>query len=134
MLEQGPDFWHWFDTTQFSYHCVHPKHAKMFSIQILLHFSQIVLRVCTLVLFISSVLVILTSLINPRRVRRRVTVVVLCVCVCLCVCLSETLTVIGRTSQTLLQRWSIIVDERHKRCDSDGQLLWTNVTNAVTTE
>ena len=26
MLEQGPDFWCWFDTTQFSYiyHCVHP--------------------------------------------------------------------------------------------------------------
>ena len=30
MLEQGPDFWCWFDTTQFSYHCVHPIHAKMF--------------------------------------------------------------------------------------------------------
>ena len=43
----------WFDSTQFSYHCVHPIHAKMFSIQMLLHFSQIVQRVCTLVLFIS---------------------------------------------------------------------------------
>ena len=52
MLEQGPDFCRWFDTTQFSYHRVHPIHAKMFSIQMLLHFSQIVLRVCTLVLFI----------------------------------------------------------------------------------
>ena len=51
-MEQGPDFWCWFDTTQFSYHCVHPIHAKMFSIQMLLHFSQIVQRVCTLVLFI----------------------------------------------------------------------------------
>ena len=54
-MEQGPDFWCWFDTTQFSYHCVHPIHAKMFSIQMLLHFSQIVQRVCTLVLFILSV-------------------------------------------------------------------------------
>ena len=51
-MEQGPDFYCWFDTTQFSYHCVHPIHAKMFSIQMLLHFSQIVQRVCTLVLFI----------------------------------------------------------------------------------
>ena len=54
-MEQGPDFWCWFYTTQFSYHCVHPIHAKMFSIQMLLHFSQIVQRVCTLVLFILSV-------------------------------------------------------------------------------
>ena len=52
MLEQGPDFWRWFDTTQFSYHCVHPIHVKVFSIQILLHFSQIVPRVCTLLFFI----------------------------------------------------------------------------------
>ena len=51
-LEQGPDFWCWFDKTQFLYHCVHAIHAKMFSIQILLHFSQIVPRTCTLVLFI----------------------------------------------------------------------------------
>ena len=55
-MEQGPDFWCWFDTTQFSYHCIHPIHAKMFSIQMLLHFSQIVQRVCTLVLFISLAL------------------------------------------------------------------------------
>ena len=33
-MEQGPDFWCWFDTTQFSYHCVHPIHAKMFSINV----------------------------------------------------------------------------------------------------
>ena len=73
VLEQDPDFWCWFDKTQFLYHCVHPIHAKMFSIQILLYFSQIVPRVCTLVLFI-----------NPWRacVQARVTVVVLCVCVC----------------------------------------------------
>ena len=32
------------------YHCVHPIHAKIFSIQMLLHFSQIVPKVCTLVL------------------------------------------------------------------------------------
>ena len=55
MLEQGPDFWCWFDTTQFSYHCVHPIHAKMFSIQ--MSISQIVPRVCTLVLFIIILLV-----------------------------------------------------------------------------
>ena len=54
-MEQGPDFWCWFDTTQFSYHCVQPIHAKMFSIQMLLHFSQIVQRVCTLVLFIVNI-------------------------------------------------------------------------------
>ena len=52
MLEQGPDFWRWFYITRFSCHCVHPIHAKVFSIQMLLHFSQIVPRVCTLVLFI----------------------------------------------------------------------------------
>ena len=57
-MEQGPDFWCWFDTTQFSYHCVHPIHAKMFSIQMLLHFSQIVQRVCTLVLFINFLFII----------------------------------------------------------------------------
>ena len=39
MLEQGPDVWRWFDTTQFSDYCVHPIHAKTFSIQMLLHFS-----------------------------------------------------------------------------------------------
>ena len=74
-MEQGPDFWCWFDTTQFSYHCVHPIHAKMFSIQMLLHFSQIVQSVCTLVLFI-----------NPRRACARVTVLVLSVCLSVCVC------------------------------------------------
>ena len=52
MLEQGPDFWRWFYITRFSCHCVHPIHAKVFSIQMLLHFSQIVPRVCTSVLFI----------------------------------------------------------------------------------
>ena len=46
---------------------------KMFSIQMLLYFSQIVLRVCTLILFI-----------NPRRACARVTVLVLCVCLCVC--------------------------------------------------
>ena len=59
MLEQGPDFWCWFDKTQFSYHCVHPIHAKMFSIQILLHFSQIASRVCTLMLFIIIITIII---------------------------------------------------------------------------
>ena len=29
MLEQGPDYWRWFDTIQFSYHCVHSIHAKV---------------------------------------------------------------------------------------------------------
>ena len=38
------------DPPLYIYHCVHPIHANMFSIQMLLHFSQIVLRVCTLVL------------------------------------------------------------------------------------
>ena len=27
MLEQGPDFWCWFDKTPFSCHCVHAIHA-----------------------------------------------------------------------------------------------------------
>ena len=62
VLEQGLDFWCWFDKTQFSYHCVHPIHAKMFSIQMLLHFSQIVPRVCTLVLFILSVFIYFSNL------------------------------------------------------------------------
>ena len=65
-MEQGPDFWCLFDTTQFSYHCVHPIHAKMFSIQMLLHFSQIVTRVCTLVLFI----IIITSACGHELSRR----------------------------------------------------------------
>ena len=41
-----------FRTIEFSYII----HAKMFSIQRLLHFSQIVLRICTLVLFIYAVI------------------------------------------------------------------------------
>ena len=53
VLEQGPDLWCWFDKTQFSYHCVYAINAKMFSIQMVLHFSQIAPRVCTLVLFIT---------------------------------------------------------------------------------
>ena len=50
VLEQGPDFWH-----RFSYHCVHPIHAQVFSIQMLLLFSQIAQMVCTLVLFIFNI-------------------------------------------------------------------------------
>ena len=53
MLERGPDFWHWFDKIPFSYHCVHPIQAKMFSIQMLQRIFQSNLpRFCTLVLFI----------------------------------------------------------------------------------
>ena len=76
MLEQGPDFWCWFDTTHFSYHCVHPIHAKMFSIQ--MSISQIVLRVCTLVLFIimASLLsgVIRSLLCKPRAFSPAITI------------------------------------------------------------
>ena len=46
-------FYRW--TIQLSfriYQCVHPIHPKVLSIPMLLHFSQIALRVCTLVLFI----------------------------------------------------------------------------------
>ena len=46
-------FYRW--TIQLSfriYHCVHPIHPKVLSIPMLLHFSQIALRVCTLVVFI----------------------------------------------------------------------------------
>ena len=42
-------------SVQLSFHtivCVHPIHAKVFLIQMLLHFGQIAPRVCTLVLFI----------------------------------------------------------------------------------
>ena len=35
----SPDFWCWFNTTQFSYHCVHPIHANMFSIQNVITFQ-----------------------------------------------------------------------------------------------
>ena len=55
-------------------HCVHPIHAKVFSIQMLLHFRQIVPRVCTLVLYI-----------NPRRAcTARVTVLGLSFCLSVC--------------------------------------------------
>ena len=47
------------------YHCVHPIHANMFSIQMLLHFSQIVPRVCTLVLSLYLFLSILPSFTLP---------------------------------------------------------------------
>ena len=61
-----------FDVALFSNQCVHLMHAKVFSIEMLQYFSQIVRRVCTLVLFI-----------NPRcTCTARVTVVVLCVRVC----------------------------------------------------
>ena len=30
VLEQGPDLWRLFNAIQFSYHCVHPIHAKCF--------------------------------------------------------------------------------------------------------
>ena len=55
-----------------------------------IHFSQIVVRVCTLVLFINPrrASARVTVLVNPRRACARVTVLVLsvCLCVCLCVC------------------------------------------------
>ena len=58
-VEQGPDFLCWFDKTQFLCHCVHTIHAckDIFNpnVTIIIHFSQIVPRVCTLVLFISTV-------------------------------------------------------------------------------
>ena len=44
------------------YHCVHPIHANMFSIQMLLHFSQIVPRVCTLVLSLVYILMIIITI------------------------------------------------------------------------
>ena len=71
MLEQGPDFWCWFNKTQFSYHCVDPIHAKMFSIQMLLHFRQIVPRVCTLVLFIIIVIIIVGNVMNRMKNKKR---------------------------------------------------------------
>ena len=58
---KGPDFWCWFNKTKFSYHCVHPIHAKMFSIQLLLHSIQIAPRVCTLVLFIIIAKIVATK-------------------------------------------------------------------------
>ena len=54
VLEQGPDFWCWFDKLSFrAIVFTQYMHAKMFSIQII-HFSQIVPRVCSLVLFIDN--------------------------------------------------------------------------------
>ena len=66
VMEQDPDFWCCsikliFFTIVFTHRLKKnnenliyglPKHANMFSIQTLLHFSQIAPRVCTLVLFI----------------------------------------------------------------------------------
>ena len=57
VLEQGPDFWCWFNKTQFLCHCVHSIHACQDVSNpnvtiIIIHFSQIAPRVCTLVLFI----------------------------------------------------------------------------------
>ena len=50
-----PNFWRWFNTTQFSYQCFHLIHAKVFFNP---HFSQIESRFCT------SLLLILLLLIN----------------------------------------------------------------------
>ena len=55
VLEQGPDFA--VGSIQLSFHAivfVHPIHAMLFSIQMLLHFSKIALRVWTWVIFILS--------------------------------------------------------------------------------
>ena len=52
------------------YHCVHPIHANMFSIQMLLHFSQIVLRVCTLVLFIQKEIMVQVSALHCCQLRQ----------------------------------------------------------------
>ena len=94
---QGPDFWCWFDTTQFSYiPLCSPNTCKyVFNPNV----SQIVPRVCTLVLSLtlgaharglqySFCLSVCLSVFNPRRACARVTVLVLSVCVsvCLCVC------------------------------------------------
>ena len=80
---------------------VFTQYMQMFSIQMLLHFSQIVQRVCTLVLFI-----------NPRRAcAARVTVVVLCVCMCVCVyvCMYICVYVCVSTHTCRLTHWN------HKR-------------------
>ena len=63
------------------YHRVHPIHANMFSIQMLLHFSQIVPRVCTLVLSLPS-----TRMREGYSTCPVCLSVSLCVCVCVCVC------------------------------------------------
>ena len=75
MLEQSRDFWHWFDTTQFSYLCVHPKHAKMFSIQMLLKLCRGFALQCF------SLLLLLTLGAHVRGLQY-----LFCLCVCLCVC------------------------------------------------
>ena len=49
------------------YHCVHPIHANMFSIQMLLHFSQIVPRVCTLVLSFENILLEAVAIISGEE-------------------------------------------------------------------
>ena len=61
MLQRGSidnplTFEHWSATTHFSYYCDHLIHmnAKVFSIQIFQYFHQISLRVCTLVIFITT--------------------------------------------------------------------------------
>ena len=64
MLERGPDFCCWLDTTQFLCHCVHLIHEKLFLIQMLLHFSLIVPRVCILVLFNSKSRLLLLFSVN----------------------------------------------------------------------
>ena len=73
------------------YHCVHPIHANMFSIQMLLHFSQIVPRVCTLVLSLTlgaharGLQYLLTLGAHARGLQYSFCLSV-CLCVCLCVC------------------------------------------------
>ena len=78
MLEQGPDFWCWFDTTQFSYiPLCSPNTCKyVFNPNVTTFQSN-----CAEGLHFSA-------FINPRRACARVTVLVLGVClsVCLCVC------------------------------------------------
>ena len=62
-----PDLWCWFDKTQFLCHCVHVIHECKDvlnpNVTIIIHFSQIAARVCTLVLFIVLVL-LLASVLN----------------------------------------------------------------------
>ena len=75
MLEQGPDFWCWFDTTQFSYiPLCSPNTCKyVFNPNVTTFQSN-----CAEGLHFSA-------FINPRRAcAARVTVVVLCVCMCVC--------------------------------------------------
>ena len=76
MLEQGPDFWCWFDTTQFSYiPLCSPNTCKyVFNPNITTFQSN-----CAEGLHFSA------FIINPRRACARVTVLVLSVCLCVCV-------------------------------------------------